>query len=147
MNLKQKIVLIIGVFALLVVVFDPSEYIPVGAGVSGTAFSSEIIPMEIQLKSGFLNGNDFRDYTNTEQINYVMGVIDGFYLGVAFKGKVNFSQWIDKCVEGMRSDQVKAMIEKFMNENPQVWHGPMNGIILDTFQEYCPNSPKRQIKK
>ena len=31
MNLKQKIVLIIGVFALLVVVFDPPEYIPVGA--------------------------------------------------------------------------------------------------------------------
>ena len=30
MNLKQKVVLIIGVSALLVVVFAPPEYIPVG---------------------------------------------------------------------------------------------------------------------
>lgn len=71
---------------------------------------------------GFLSGKDWRGLSKGEQQAYAVGVVDGLDLAFAQeKQGVNLG-WINACVTGMSSDQVRAMLKAEIDANPDEWN-------------------------
>lgn len=71
---------------------------------------------------GFLTGKDWRDLSKGEQQAYAVGVVDGLDLAYA-QGKQGIDLgWINACVTGMSSEQVRAMLKADLDANPEEWN-------------------------
>jgi hypothetical protein len=71
---------------------------------------------------GFLTGKDWRDLSKGEQQAYAVGVVDGLDLAYA-QGKQGVDLgWINACVTGMSSEQVRAMLKADIDANPDEWN-------------------------
>jgi hypothetical protein len=57
-----------------------------------------------------MSGKDWRGLSKGEQQAYAVGVVDGFELAYAYGKKDIDLGWINACVTGMSSDQVRAML-------------------------------------
>lgn len=91
----------------------------------------------IVVSDGFLTGNDFLDYDEREQTLYAMGLVDGMalggLLGAPEEGVLAFAD----CVQGMRSDQIAAMLRNQLDDNPQNLHHAANRIFWGALPESC----------
>ena len=75
---------------------------------------------EARVPKGFFSGNDWLGLNRTEQATYAMGVIDGLDLAAILKPQGLF--WINPCVTGMTSDQVRAMLKGELDARPGERH-------------------------
>jgi hypothetical protein len=71
---------------------------------------------EGRVPTGFLSGKDWLGLSGTAQASYAVGVIDGLDLGASLKPQGLF--WINSCVTGMTSDQVRAMLKAELDARP-----------------------------
>jgi hypothetical protein len=70
----------------------------------------------------FLSGKDWRGLPKGEQQAYAIGVVDGLDLASAYGKKEIDLGWINGCVTGMSSDQVRAMLLAEIDANPDEWN-------------------------
>src|SRR5215467_3089425 len=70
----------------------------------------------------FLSGKDWRGLSKGEQQAYAVGVVDGLDLAFALGRQGTDLGWINACVIGMSSDQVRAMLGAEIDANPGEWH-------------------------
>ena len=70
----------------------------------------------------FLSGKDWRGLSKGEQQAYAVGVVDGLDLAFAYGKQGTDLGWINACVTGMSSDQVRAMLGAEIDANPGEWH-------------------------
>ena len=85
------------------------------AGQGGAQFErdSEAAP------KSFMSGKDWRALSKGEQQAYAVGVVDGLDLGYAYhKKKIDLS-WINACISGINSEQVRAMLAAEIDANPE----------------------------
>jgi hypothetical protein len=75
---------------------------------------------EARVPKGFITGNDWLGLSKTEQAVYAMGVIDGMDIAAMLKPQTLF--WINPCVTGMTSDQVRAMLKGELEARPGERH-------------------------
>lgn len=84
----------------------------------GTALSStaEMGLDEAHVPKGFMSGNDWLGLNKTEQATYAMGVADGLDLAATLKTPGLF--WINPCVAGMTSDQIRDILKAELDARP-----------------------------
>ena len=70
----------------------------------------------------FMSGKDWRGLSKGEQQAYAVGVVDGLDLAFAYGKQGTTLAWINPCVTGMSSDQVRAMLLEEVNTNPGEWN-------------------------
>jgi hypothetical protein len=70
----------------------------------------------------FLSGKDWRGLSKGEQQAYAVGVVDGLDLAFAYEKQGTNLAWINSCVTGMSSDQVRAMLLAEIDANPGEWN-------------------------
>jgi hypothetical protein len=70
----------------------------------------------------FMSGKDWRALSKGEQQAYAVGVIDGLDLAFAYEKHGTNLAWINPCVTGMSSDQVRAMLLAEIDANPGEWN-------------------------
>ena len=70
----------------------------------------------------FMSGKDWRGLSKGEQQAYAVGVVDGLDLAFAYGKQGTNLAWINPCVTGMSSDQVRAMLLEEVNTNPGEWN-------------------------
>ncbi len=70
----------------------------------------------------FLSGKDWRGLSKGEQQAYAVGVVDGLDLAFAYEKQGTNLAWINPCVTGMSSDQVRAMLRAEIDANPGAWN-------------------------
>jgi hypothetical protein len=88
-----------------------------GVALSGTA-QMGLDPSRVP--KAFLSGNDWLALARTPQETYAMGVIDGLDLASVMKPQSLF--WINPCVTGMSSDQIRAMLSAEIAVKPGERH-------------------------
>jgi hypothetical protein len=113
-----KITLVIFMFASTVLCYSEPEQI-------------------VEIKFGFLTGNQFRELSYAQKCGYAMGFVDGVLVSPMFDAPKKELEWIEGCVTGMRERQVLAILEKFLNENPARWHEQMNVLAWVAMKEAC----------
>ena len=82
----------------------------------GGAQQLEIDPALVP--KSFLSGKDWRGLNKGEQQAYAVGVVDGLDLAFAYGKHGTNLAWINPCVTGMSSDQVRAMLLAGIDANP-----------------------------
>ena len=74
------------------------------------------------IPKSFMSGKDWRGLSKGEQQAYAVGVIDGLDLAFAYGKQGTSLAWINPCVTGMSSDQVRAMLLVEIDANPGEWN-------------------------
>jgi len=98
--------------------------------------AAPIANADVTVGRGFLTGNEFRSLNSSAKINYAMGITDGF-VGAALVFGEGDSTWIGDCLGTAQSDQVVAIFEKYLVENPGEWHYAMNVLAFNAFNDAC----------
>ena len=78
---------------------------------------------EARAPKGFISGNDWLGLNTVAQTTYAMGVVDGLDLAATLKTPGLF--WINPCVTGMNSDQIRDMLKVELDARPGERHLPM----------------------
>jgi len=76
----------------------------------------------ILVPKSFLSGKDWRGLSKGEQQAYAVGVVDGLDLAFAYGKQGIDLGWINACVTGMSSDQVRTMLKAEIDANPGEWN-------------------------
>jgi len=87
--------------------------------------------------TGFISGTEFLDMNTVEKRAYACGIIDGILVSSLFGAdKQNIKQF-NSCVTGMSNAQVAAIISKYLNDNPELWHEPLHITTVNAFSKFC----------
>ena len=93
---------------------------------------------DILVPNGFLTGQKFLDASETTRTAYSAGLVDGF-LGSALLGGPNeTAHLLHDCLGDMRNDQVSAIFEKYLRDNPAQWTWGMTVIGNQALRDICP---------
>ena len=105
----------------------------------------DVFAQYLPLNPGFFKGNDYLNKPEAIQIGYIAGVYDG----IALLGTLGMPENRDRMNEiykynmKMPLNQVKAIVDKYLKDHPEVWHQPMNAIALLAIGEACPKSHRK----
>ena len=89
--------------------------------------------------NGFLKAQDYLRLSPENQRAYAMGLLDGWYMAPMFGGPENYKHLmeVEECVEGMRSSQVAAIVEKHIREHPEGWDWDAKDLGYDAMIDAC----------
>ena len=94
-------------------------------------------PVEVKV-SFFLHGTDYLKLPEVAKGAYVTGVVDGLLdARAAFGAPKKRTAWLEDCVVGMSSEQLAAIADKYLRENPGKWNWPMNALVSSGMQDTC----------
>ena len=92
-----------------------------------------------RVPTGFLSGKDWLGLSGTAQASYAVGVVDGLDLAATLKPQGLF--WINSCVTGMTSDQIRAMLKAELDARSDERDLPMvHQAMYQALQETCRSS-------
>jgi len=91
----------------------------------------------VEVKKGFLTGNSFRELSHPVKRGYAAGFIDGLFMSPIFDAPKAEVRWIEACAEGMSSEQIVAILNKYLADNPARWHESMNVLAWVAMKESC----------
>lgn len=69
---------------------------------------------------------------------YASGLIDGFGASALFGATDESVKTLALCIKGMNSKQIAAIITKFVQERPEVWHVPLSIEAYAALNRACP---------
>lgn len=83
----------------------------------------------------FVTGNNWIGKDMVMQRSYVTGVVDGMNAVSALN--FNKESFFSCSLKGKSTEQLRAIVDKFIKENPEQWHLPMSLLIFDAINESC----------
>ncbi|WP_323122449.1 hypothetical protein [Burkholderia alba] len=95
---------------------------------ASVACGAQNMPPRIFLPGEFVDGNAYRQFSTLEKQRYLEGVFDGIFYApaIAMKDLPHAVKLHDCAVNhGMTNVQMAAIVEKYMNDNPERWGDPM----------------------
>lgn len=91
----------------------------------------------VMVYSGVYDGNFYLQQDEPSKLQYITGVYDGIQLAPLFGAPEDNMGWVYKCCVGMTNLQLKAIVERFMKDNPQRWHDQMNILVYSALIDAC----------
>jgi len=93
------------------------------------------------IHNGFLKADQYLKFDEGYQRTYAMGLLDGIYMSPAFGAHARNKTLleIETCVEGMKSSQVAAIIEKYVRDHPEKWDWDLKDAGYNAMLEGCRN--------
>jgi uncharacterized membrane protein YphA (DoxX/SURF4 family) len=88
--------------------------------------------------NGFVTGSQFMSSLPVEKRAYAAGVIDGMLLAPLLGAPKSELSWFEGCVEGMTNEQIAAVLEKQLRDNPASWHLSAHGSMFAALYAACP---------
>jgi len=95
---------------------------------------------------GELSGTEWRRLAQIERFAYVLGVVDAWRVLVSVPnntGRVSpherSTAALVRCSESKKvtGEQAEAIVQKYMEQNPAEWSGPMAGLVWFAFYKAC----------
>jgi hypothetical protein len=93
-------------------------------------------PVEIKL-GYFLQGNSYLKLSEAAKGPYVTGVVDGLLGAPMFNAPRKSTAWLEHCIVGMSSEQLVAIVDKYLRENPGQWNWAMNVLVYSAMLDAC----------
>lgn len=88
------------------------------------------------ISNGYLDGNEYLKLNSNDRQFYVTGLVDGAALS-GFAGTKN--QWIHECLKDkeIKSNQVKAILDKYISDNPEDWSNQAHTLFFRAMRKAC----------
>jgi hypothetical protein len=84
------------------------------------------------------SGNRYLSQDEAIRLGYVSGVIDAFLIISASEAvAVPSFGWLPPCTKNMNNVQIRAIVDKYMKDNPQIWHMPMASAVIGAMMRAC----------
>lgn len=83
---------------------------------------------EVYIKNGYLTGNTFRAMDEASKNVYAVGLIDGMFLAPMFGAPEIKLNNLASCTVGMTGQQIVAIFNKYLSDNPERWNQSMHTI-------------------
>ena len=91
----------------------------------------------------FKLGGAFLETSEGYQHGYSAGAFDAYqsapFAFAAFPGE-DF-KWIAQCTTGWSSEQLRAVLKKYLDDHPDSWHISAAGLMLNAVAITCPSAP------
>ena len=84
----------------------------------------------IWIKEGFLDGEEYLQLPDLQKRDYAMGLLDGILTAPILGADKRGMKWLENCVVDMSGNQLSAILEKELRDNPEEWHYNSNGTVL-----------------
>jgi hypothetical protein len=86
---------------------------------------------------GYITGSDYVKMNSQEKSSWVVGVMDEI-MAESFSSKSDSrGPWLGRCVKKHDMQQLKAVFEKELNNNPEGWHVPAAIVYQSTIKNFC----------
>ena len=99
--------------------------------VSGPAFSA------LKFNNGFINGNEWRGFAPSHKTTYIVGIVDALFYSVVYGASKVVIDGLVNCIQRKTPDQLTAVVEKFMKDNPELWDKAMSNITHMALEVMC----------
>lgn len=91
----------------------------------------------VKINNGYMTGNAYRDLPYNSKAAYVMGVVDGLLLAPFLGAEERDVDRIASCINGIRSDQLHAIVDAYLAAHPELWDDRMHALTLSALNEAC----------
>jgi hypothetical protein len=96
----------------------------------------------VRIHNGFITGEQYLRMEDSDRRSYVMGLVDGIFLGPLLGGSQERSWNLGRCVEGsgegMTNLQLDAILSKYLKDNPGRWHESAHTSMYSALLAVCP---------
>lgn len=106
-----------------------------GVIAGGTAASAA---SAVMIHNGFVKGNDFRRFDDSDRRRYVMGWIDGALVSPLWGADRARVRELGACIEGATDEQLAAVLARELEQDPGEWHRDMHAIAYRAIMKMCP---------
>jgi len=86
---------------------------------------------------GYITGNEYLKLDDNEKLGWLIGVMDGIMAESIYIKKDGQGPWLGRCIDGLDTQQIKAIFEKKLRENPGEWHAPAALIFRGNMKDFC----------
>lgn len=84
---------------------------------------------------GSVSGNVYLSKMNeSDKASYILGVVGGMHFMAVLMSENNFKSFEDMIAK-KTALQIKAMVDKYLKEHPEMWHEDMAFIIFSVISE------------
>jgi hypothetical protein len=95
-------------------------------------------PGDFSVEPGFITGSKYRKFDQAHRETYLVDVIDGYLGSIAFKADQNLIPAFNTCISDMDSEQITAIVDKYMAQHPEYWNQGMNVLVIQSILAVCP---------
>jgi hypothetical protein len=92
------------------------------------------------------SGASYRELDATTRGWYVRGLVDGLLGAAQFGGEENLAVAFSKCLNGMTSIEIEALVDKYLADHPALWRRGMHALVANAITESCPEYSKELQK-
>ena len=93
------------------------------------------VPVGTVIKPGMGTASAYLKMTKAEKWAYAAGAVNGMHNAPMFGAPENRTKWFDDFLAGKTNEQVAAIITKFLNDNPERWHEPLNILTYQALED------------
>lgn len=86
---------------------------------------------------GYVTGNDYLKLDDNARLGWLIGAMDGIMAESTLIKKDAQGPWLGRCIDGLDTQQIKAIFEKELSENPEGWHAPAALIFRGKMKDFC----------
>ena len=110
---------------------------------SGTLWlSSSLLAEPAWLHKGFVTGNTYLSWPQTNKRTYVMGLVDGLFLAPLFKApKPGPISNAEGCLENKTDVQLRAIFKKHLDDHPERWDQWAHLLFYNALSGFCDLRP------
>lgn len=91
----------------------------------------------VSISNGIVKGNTYRDWPDGAKQGYLMGVVDGIYLSPFWGADSKDVTPLQNCLIGVRSDQLQAIVDAYLNRRPEIWDETMHTSVYGALLDAC----------
>jgi hypothetical protein len=88
--------------------------------------------------AAFLDGNEYRQAPESLKMGYLTGIVDAIE-GLSEWGFLTEAEIVNMntCTKDMTPNQVVAIVDKYLENNPEIWHLTMASHVINALIEAC----------
>lgn len=86
-------------------------------------------------------GQAYLELSEPQKRAYAMGTINGMAVWRLMDAPQEKMSWFDACIQGMNSEQVAAILTKYIKERPNEWHHQLSILTFQAMQDACDQKP------
>lgn len=85
---------------------------------------------------GYVTGNDYIKMKGNDKSAWLVGAIDGI-IAESISNSRETTPWLSSCIAQHELNQIKAIFEKELDENPESRHAPAAFIFRKRIADFC----------
>jgi hypothetical protein len=88
----------------------------------------------------FYKAGEFIEMSEVNRMLYTSGLMDGFFASGLFGASDGTLTNLNTCTRGMDTNQLSAIISKYINNHPEIWHLSLSVQGFNALNAACPGT-------